>query len=494
MQPPDNDLFPLSLVLCTTPGLEDYATESILTTLRTVSPPLTDAIVIDASLSSEHVILRFPAADPQMTPSALLSALDLCAQGKFLCVKETFIGIGDMVLEEAVRGALQNDWREEDLRKNETHRRSRKKLPWGSRSHPDDLPPPREFPRKTRGASLSPSEQKFVEIATGMVGSHRHLLSLALNLVFPSPTRYTFRASSHNPQHVVPFPFLFMADFERMLGEVVSSWLDHDQVESRGGWELLCQRAEEQASTSGKIGRLWKVDLKDGEVDVGVRLVSVLPSPTWRRLDQVDTPPRCGRQEPRQQFPSTIRLLLVLKVPNKSQTPRQGRTALSPVTAHLLSKILPPFSPFIHTSLMTALIMDPCAGTGSIPQALLRLAEATGIHVVALNGDCVLENIFSATSLYQQPGRSVEGILWTAEGKQGGIRDGILDGIVSGQSTFQVSQSPSQLTYEQVKHDRFAVGPSGRDTAARGKVVSKVPCHLRACCKARRVYGPDDVR
>ncbi|KAG8850572.1 hypothetical protein FRB96_009663 [Tulasnella sp. 330] len=427
----------------TSTGLEDYATESILCTLR-AAPNQPPNVIVDATVGSGHVILEFPNPEVPLpgsifgTQSALAVAIDRYLAGGFECVKQGYLCVADEAIDEETRKALHTDWREEDLRRNKEVRRQQPKENWGNRSGPDDRPKARGQ-RRSQPAGHEPSnaEKKILDQIQSMINNARSNLSQAMAVISFKPTRYTFRASLDNPQHLIPFPFLTTADIERRAGEAVSMWLDACEVECIERWEDLCARAALNDQSTKKKGRLWKVDLKESEVDVGVRIV-IVPSTTHeRRLDCSDTPPRYGGQTTRTPFPTTIRMLLTVAMsgPRQSFTSLSGRTALSLPAAHLLAYTLPTFSPFKQNNLLDVILIDPCSGTGAIPRQLVRMGQIQGGDHIVLCGDYIPGNASAAMQALADRSPVVEGFVWTAQGVAGGLREGVVDGIVSGEQS-----------------------------------------------------------
>jgi len=424
-------------------GLEDYATESILRTLR-AAPNQPPNVIVDATVGSGHVILEFPSPGVPLpgsslgTQSALVVAIDLYLAGGFECVKQGYLCVADEMVDEETRKALHADWREEDLRRNKEVRRPQPRENWGNRSGPDDRPKARGQHRsQPAGHEPSDAEKEILRQIQSMINNTRSSLSRAMAVNSLQPTRYTFRASLDNPQHLVPLPFLTTVGIERHAGEAVSMWLDACEVERIEGWEELCARAALNDQSTKKKGRLWKVDLKESEVDIGVRMV-IVPSTTHeRRLDCLDTPPRYVGHTARTPFPTAIRMLLTVAMsgPRQSFASPSGRTALSLPAAHLLAYTLPTFSPFKQNNPSDVILIDPCSGTGAIPRQLVRMGQIQGGDHIVLCGDYVPGNASAAMQALADRSLLVEGFVWTAQGIAGGLREGVVDGIVSGEQT-----------------------------------------------------------
>ncbi|KAG9038763.1 hypothetical protein FRB95_014312 [Tulasnella sp. JGI-2019a] len=394
---------------------------------------------MDAVIGSGYVILYFPLESTSGSsggaPSALLVAIDLYLAGGFECAKRGFLCVADETVDEKTRQALYSNWRAEDLRRNQETRRPEPKKSWGNRSGPDDRPQARGQHRTPPGHPPSDAEVTILAQIQSMVDGSRSHLSHALSLICPKPTRFTFRASLHNPQHLVPFPFLSSVDIERYVGEAVSAWLDAHEVENREGWKELCEHAARDGGGGRKKGRLWKVELKESEVDVGIRMVSVAQAHHERTLHFSDTSQPYGGHIPRKPFPETIRMLITMSLPGPQQqfTPLSGRTALSFPAAHLLAFILPTFSPFIYKRSSDIVLIDPCSGTGAIPRQLVRMGQLLGRGHLILCGDYVPENASAAMRVLADriPSPAMEFFVWTAQGIAGGLRDGVVDGIIS---------------------------------------------------------------
>ncbi|KAG9049330.1 hypothetical protein FS837_010649 [Tulasnella sp. UAMH 9824] len=336
------NLHPLFLSLETTPGLEDYAAEMVLRSLQSGMSRV--SIYVDAAILSGYVLLKFPAEGltEDSSPKPLEEALELCRSGKIACIFAVYVCVEDVTLDHELRDDLRQDWRAYDLRKNEESRRVEKRRPWGARQGPDDRPKGRGHHRRGDGSEPTQAELEFLRTAQCMVENGHARLSSALRVSNPLISRYSFRATLKNPQHLVPFPILSTAQIEMSLGESVSTWLDSREVENIQNWKALCENASKHVgSLKNKLGRLWKVDLKNSEVEVVLHLLSVPPSPHVRSINPVDQAPPYSGHSPRPEFPATIRLILGIRL--SGITPpqgRPGRTALSPVTAQLLAVLV----------------------------------------------------------------------------------------------------------------------------------------------------------
>lgn len=428
-----HDWHPLFLCLETTPGLEDYAAEIVLRCLQSGMSKV--FIYVDAALLSGYVLLKFPAEDSTEDPSPrpLEEALDLCRSGKVPCIFAAYVCVQGATLDNELCDDLRRDWRVEDLRKNEESRRAEKRRPWGARPGPDDRPKGRGHHRRSDGSEPTQAEREFLRTAQSMVENSHTRLSAALKVSNPLISRYSFRATLKNPQHLVPFPILSTAQIERSLGESASTWLDSREVEDIQNWKTLCHNASRHVGPlKNKPGRLWKVDLKNFEVEVVLNLLSVPPSPRIRSINPVDQAPPYSGHSPRPEFPVTIRLILGIRVPGIAPTPgRPGRTALSPVTAQLLVSVIPGLSPFTSQIGHPLVLLDPCSGTGSIPHAISAVSNMSRQRTLVLCGDILAQNVESALSDVVQGSKLLEGLVWAAEEVQSGIRPGLVDGIVS---------------------------------------------------------------
>ncbi|KAG8950688.1 hypothetical protein FRC04_007313 [Tulasnella sp. 424] len=432
------DWYPVFLALETTPGLEDYAAEMVLRCLG--SGMLRVFVNIDSALLSGYVILRFLAEDlvKDSTPKPLKETVELCRSGRVPCISAAYMCVEEVTLDSELCGDLRRDWRAEDLRKNEESRRMEKRRPWGARSGPDDRPKGRGHSRGNNGSDPTQAENKFLRTAQSMVENSHVRLSTALGLAYPSISRYSFRATLNNPQHLVPFPFLSTTYIEKALGEPTSEWLDSKEVESIQNWETLCDAASQRTGPSEhKLGRLWKVDLKNAEVEVVLQLLSVPPSPRIRSINPVDETSPYSGHSPRPEFPVTIRLILGIRVPGIAPAPgRPGRTALSPVTANLLVSVMPGLSPFAPQTPHPLVLLDPCSGTGSIPHAISAVSNRDRHRTLVLCGDILAHNVKSAITDMGQWDTALDGIIWAAEEVPPGIRQGVIDGIVAGDFKF----------------------------------------------------------
>lgn len=397
------------------------------------------SIYVDAAILSGYVLLKFPAEGltEDSPPKPLEEALELCRSGKIACIFAAYICVEDATLDQELRDDLRQDWRAEDLRKNEESRRAERRRPWGARPGPDDRPKGRGHHRRSDGSEPTQAEREFLRTAQSMVENSHTRLSSALRVSNPLISRYSFRATLKNPQHLVPFPILSTAQIEMALGESVSTWLDSREVETIQNWKTLCDDASKHAgSLKNKLGRLWKVDLKNSEVDVVLHLLSVPPSPRIRSINPVDQPPPYPGHSPRPEFPATIRLIVGIRL--SGITPpqgRPGRTALSPVTAQLLVSVVPGFSPFMPRAGHPSILLDPCSGTGSIPHAISAVSNTNRQRTLVLCGDILAHNVEFALSGAVQESKLIEGLVWAVEEVQSGFRPGIVDGIVSGEFT-----------------------------------------------------------
>ncbi|KAG8934274.1 hypothetical protein FRC01_004055 [Tulasnella sp. 417] len=423
-------------------GLEDYAAEMILHCLQSAMSRV--PIYVDAALLSGYVLLKFPAEDltEDQSSKSLEEALELCRSGKVPCIFAAYVCVEDVTLDNELRDDLRRDWRAEDLRKNEESRRVEKRRPWGARPGPDDRPRGRGHHR--RGGELEPTEaeHEFLRTAESMVKHGHTRLSAVLRVANPLISRYTFRATLKNPQHLVPFPILSTTRIEKALGESVSTWLDSTEVENIHDWQELCHNASNHADPfKSKLGRLWKVDLKSPEVEVVLHLLSVPPSPQIRSINPIDQAPPYPGHSPRPEFPVTIRLILSIRVPGIAPASgRQGRTALSPVTAQLLVSVIPGFSPFMSQIRHPLVLLDPCSGTGSIPHAASAVSRMNRQRTLVLCGDILAHNVESALSGMVQGGNLLEGLVWAAEEVESGLRPSTVDAVVSGEITFRVNK------------------------------------------------------
>ncbi|KAG8960762.1 THUMP domain-containing protein 3 [Tulasnella sp. 419] len=296
---------------------------------------------------------------------------------------------------------------------------------------------------------------EFLAAIEGIIAESRPLMSSVLRQQFPNPKTYTFRATLDNPQHLIPFPTLYGQDIQRFTGDQVSKWLADYQSQEHPGGEKVPKEVD-HSTLIESVRHSWRVDLVHPEVDVGIRLVSVpsewnvrLIGPTADLLSSQipSSNERLPKQVARPAFPSTIRILLTIKA-NKSvpDVVRPGRTALSPVTAHLLTWVHPVFSPFHpHNTAKPALtddnpqcgatpvFLDPCCGTGAIPLEIVNSAYHQGLGVFVLCGDLVTHNAKDTIGLMSGvTGESnFDVVRWDVACIGSPLRAGTVDGIVT---------------------------------------------------------------
>ncbi|KZO91614.1 hypothetical protein CALVIDRAFT_568062 [Calocera viscosa TUFC12733] len=352
----------LTLAFHVPTGLEDYALVSILTQLALVLPQAD--LQVAAALSSSHVLIRFP------NEPLLRQTIQVCSSGALWAVYDAFICLAELSLED-VRPALEEEFwtmqriiggRAKEKQKgkvgtkqsDDVHVQGLGDVVRETDTHEDYAEPP------------TPGEERFMSSLLNLITSHFLPLDHALQLL--QPPELSFRATFSNPSRLLPLSTLHKRNIERDLGEAVTQHLTRE----------------------------WKVKLVDPALDVQVRL---LPSSVDWRAHTLGTPPPVPVLEPEAPqipaFPKRLTALLAIALPAAAVPPHRlphliGTTPLSPPIAHLLALMHPVFSP---PNAGSPILLDPCAGLGSIPREILALSSQRDLGLQVLAGDISLPSL-----------------------------------------------------------------------------------------------------
>lgn len=423
-------------------GLEDFALESILRTLHTYFHVQSDIFLeVSACLLSGHVIVRFPG--PVIEAQENMRRCIACyATGDLVAVESAFLIAADELAEES-RALLHVAFLEK-LRVTDA---------LGPRRRRD------QSQISPRSPQRHPAEEIFLADIERTFSAAYPNMSLAFTLISninhtPQHQR-TFRGSVSNPSRFLPLPTLNTKDIERSVGDCIAPWLEKHHSPHGSDFETQPE---------------WRVDLVHPQLDVHLRLIGVPNKWTTRCLSPSSTP--CEKRAPVQhnsqhisqpEFPHLLRMLIALAIPAPSEkvipsilSPLEGgRTALIPSTAHLLSCVHPFFSPFLpllvdpdedlqntrkdnETLKPGAILLDPFAGTGSIPFHILALAHERGIPITVLCADNQPRNIqqvHSSIHHHSQQSSTLktvgDGIQYMVSDARGAFRSGTVDGIIT---------------------------------------------------------------
>ncbi|KDQ20943.1 hypothetical protein BOTBODRAFT_169633 [Botryobasidium botryosum FD-172 SS1] len=222
----------VSVALAVTPGLEDYALESILARIRDTIRDLAH-LQVAASLSSGYVFIRFQEREPGGTPPSLLAFVDFLTRSQgFAAVAEAFLCVADEDMEET-RLQLEREFK--------------CKLSQLSRSR-------KNTHNSADKSARIPGESHFLESLTQCILSSAEALEQALLIhSTTAPLARTYRGTFSNPSRLLPFTTLESQDIERRIGELIHQFLPSMRSPSS---------AHAQTSSS------WKVQLKDPDLEL----------------------------------------------------------------------------------------------------------------------------------------------------------------------------------------------------------------------------------
>jgi hypothetical protein len=198
----------------------------------------------------------------------------------------------------------------------------------------------------------TPGEGKLLDSLRSLILRSFPTLYAALPLLPLSEK--TFRATLSNPSRLLPLSTLHRQDMERYLGDILG-----ERLEREG----------------------WKVKLVGAELDAHVRLLpSCLRWTDYTLRDQPPMPVLEKEPQPTPPFPQELTALLSLQlqtpaVPAHRLPPlKGGSTPLSPPIAHLMGVIYATLP--LSSNAASPVVLDPCAGTLSIPRELAALSSA----------------------------------------------------------------------------------------------------------------------
>ncbi|EJU00503.1 hypothetical protein DACRYDRAFT_100672 [Dacryopinax primogenitus] len=355
-------------------GLEDYALSSIL---HQLGEHISAQIKTAAPLHSSHVLIRFP------SNALLTQAIQIYATGALWAVYEAFICVAEVSLDDVHPVLGEEFWeREREMgrkaRENQRENALRKRL---ARAHKEQTQEPKEAeegePLHAERPTPTAGELLLLSSLHKLVTSHSSQLQESISLLHPPPS---FRATFSNPSRLLPLSTLRRRDIERHLGDTLSLFLPIDQ---------------------------WSVNLTNPGVDVHVRLLPLGPKWTSHTLPPFLPAPELTQPPLKSQhFPPSLWALLALSFPPPPTPahrlpPLQGPTSLSPPIAHLLALV------YISLFPNSVVVLDPCAGTCSIPRELAALAKERKHPIFVLGGDISL-------SALADPCQCIEKIQYTA--------------------------------------------------------------------------------
>ena len=277
----------------------------------------------------------------------------------------------------------------------------------------------------------NPSEQDFLLDIQSLIQESHEALEAGLTFL-PSLEPTTFRGSAYNPSHTLPLDTLTTSDIARFVGEEIHDWLngnEHTYVASTGN---------------------WKVDLVKPTLNVDLRILGIQPIFNERLLGSARARKRMAPWHPphtssQPHFPKALCVLLTITFPKTkpSITIPHGRTSLTSSSAYLLTRLHPFFNPlplrqYYNASVpASAVLMDPFAGTGSIPYQLLQLASQQTVGAVVICADIRRSNLEEVSASMTLNSRTIKTemlqlVEWNACGVGGNLRWSTVDGVVSG--------------------------------------------------------------